>query len=81
MTIDLLTEFFKWCTVMNGALLIFWSAIVLFAPSFVYNLHAKWFTMSQDAFDKAMYYFLGGFKLLFVIFNLVPFLALSIISA
>ena len=78
MNIKLLTDFFMWCTIINGGILMFWTAFFLFAPDLVYRTQQRWFRASRETFDIVMYTFLGLFKLAFLLFNLVPFLALLI---
>jgi len=80
MTIELLTKTLMWCTLINGSLLGFWSAMCLFFPDMVYRTQSRWFPISRDRYNLAMYTFLGVFKLLFIVFNLVPFIALSIVG-
>lgn len=53
---------------------------MMFAPDLVYRTQYKWFPLSQEVFGETMYRFLGLFKLLFLMFNLVPWLALKIIA-
>lgn len=80
MTIDSLTAFFMWCSVINGALLIFWSLLIILAPDTVYRLQSRWFPISRDSYQLAMYAFLGLFKVVYLVFNLVPFIALKLIA-
>ena len=80
MNISTLTTFFMWCTIINGALLIYWSAVLICAPDFIYRLQSKWFPISREAYDIVIYSFLGMFKIFFIVFNLVPWLALLIMS-
>ena len=80
MTIESLTQFFMWCTVINGALLLFWSAFILLAPDLVFRTQTKFIPISRETFSTAMYCFLGLFKIVFITFNLVPYLALLIIG-
>jgi len=79
MDIEQLTALFKWCSIINGALLVFWTGIYMLMPDFVYRIQRRWFVISRETFDVAIYAFLGLFKVLFLIFNLVPYIALSII--
>lgn len=65
---------------MNGGLLLLWSAIFLALPDFPYRLHRRWFPASRETYGVVMYIFLGAFKMLFLFFNVVPFLALLIIG-
>ncbi len=80
MEIQTLTTFFMWCTVMNGALLALWIVMLLFAPDWMYRTQSGWLPISREIFDVAMYCFLGAFKIMFLFFNLVPYLALLIVG-
>ena len=80
MTIDSLTAFFMWCSVINGALLVFWSLFVILVPDTVYRLQSRWFPISRDSYQLVMYSFLGLFKVMYLVFNLVPFIALKLIA-
>ncbi len=75
-----LTAFFMWCTIMNGGLLILWTIACIAAPDLVYRTQSKWFPISRETFDVAVYSFFGLFKIVFVVFNLVPYLALLIVG-
>ena len=78
MDIQTLTRFFMWCTILNGALLLFWSGIYLTAPELVYRTQSKWFPIPKDSFHIIFYAFIGLFKIFFLVFNVVPYLALLI---
>ena len=80
MDIQVLTRFFMWCTIINGALLIFWTIIFILAPDLVYRTQAKWFPIPRETFNIVMYSFIGLFKIIFLIFNLVPYVALMTIT-
>ena len=80
MNIQTLGQFFMWCTIINGSLLTFWTLAVLFIPDLVYRTQQKFAAMSKETFHMAMYGFLGLFKIFFLVFNLVPFVALLIIE-
>ena len=73
-----LTDFFMWCTIINGGLLVFWSAFILFSPDLVYRLQSTFFPMPRETYTVVMYCFLGCFKLVFIIFNIVPYIALLV---
>ncbi len=80
MTIDTVTKFFMWCTILNGAILIYSSVICICAADWAYRMHSKLFGISRDAFNIAIYSFIGLFKILFLTFNLIPYIALLIIG-
>lgn len=80
MDIQTLTNFFMWCSIINGGLLISWSLFCMVAPDLVYRLQSIWFPIPRESFDLIIYSFLGLFKIVFLAFNLVPYLALLIIG-
>jgi len=79
MDIQTLTRFFMWCTIINGALLIFSVMISIAIPDLVYRMQSKFFTISRETFNVVFYSFLGLFKIVFLVFNVVPYAALLII--
>jgi len=82
MDIEMLTRFFMWCTILNVALLFLSFLIVAFGfgSDFVYRMHSKWFAMPRDAFNSALYLLIGVYKILVFVFNIVPWIALTIIG-
>lgn len=80
MDIQMLTTFFMWCTILNGALLLLWTTIYMFAPDLVYRTQSKWFPLSRETFNLVFYCFLGLFKIVYLVFNVAPLLALLIIG-
>ena len=80
MDLQTLTTFFMWCTIMNGALLVLWTIMLILAPDSVYRIHRKWFPIPRETFDVVIYSFLGIFKIVFLVFNVVPYVALLIIG-
>jgi hypothetical protein len=75
-----LTTFFMWCTIINGSLLVLWAAFIAFAPNLVYRTQSTWFPGPRETFNVILYSFLGVFKIVFLVFNLVPYLALRIVG-
>ncbi len=80
MDIQTLTTFFMWCTIINGALLVLWTTMCMVVPDLVCRAQSKWFPIPRETFDVVIYAFLGLFKILFLVFNLVPYLALLIVG-
>ena len=80
MDIQTLTAIFMWCTIINGVMLVFWTVMCLFAFDLVYRTQKRWFPMPKETFTVAMYGFLGLFKIFFLVFNLVPYIALLIVG-
>ena len=80
MDIETLTTFFMWCTIMNGALLVLSAMICILGSDWVYRAHSRWFHIPRETFNVAIYSFLGLFKIVFLVFNVVPYVALLIIG-
>ncbi|NQT13687.1 MAG: hypothetical protein HQ582_13120 [Planctomycetes bacterium] len=73
-------EFFMWCTILNGGLLIVSSLICALAGDWVYAKHSQWYPIPREAFNVVIYSLIGLFKILFLVFNLAPYLALVIVG-
>ena len=80
MDIPTLTAFFMWCSIINGGFIIFVAAMCMGAPDFMYRTQTRWFPITRETFNVAIYAFLGLFKIFFLVFNIVPYLALLIIG-
>lgn len=78
--ISTLQAFFMWCTIINGSLLVFWTIACAFAPNLVFRTQRKFFPLSKDVFTIVIYSFLGLFKIFFLVFNLVPYIALLMVE-
>jgi len=80
MDIQTLTSFFMWCTIINTGILVFLALIYLLAPNLTYRLQSQWIPVSRETFDVVFYSFIGLFKVLVLVFNVVPWIALLIIG-
>ncbi len=80
MDINTVRAFFMWCTILNAALLVLSFIICACAGNWVYQWHSRWFPISKEAFNVAIYSLLGLFKMFVVGLNLVPYIVLVIIG-
>ncbi len=80
MDIQRLTTFFMWCTIINGALLVLSAAMFISVPDFIYSSQSKLFPIPRETFDVVIYSFLGLYKIVFLVFNVVPYVALLIVG-
>ena len=82
MDIEMLTRFFMWCTILNVALLFLSFLIVAFGfgSDFVYQMHSKYFPMPRETFISVIYLLIGVYKIFVFVFNIVPWIALTIIG-
>ena len=80
MNIELLRALFGWMTLINLALFA-WSAVMCIAArGLIHRMHGKMFGLSPEALNACLYGFLGIYKIFFIVFNLVPWLALVILT-
>ena len=80
MDIQTVTAFFMWCTIINGSLLALSGVMCILAPDFVYRTQRIWFPIPRETYNVVIYSFLGLFKMVFLVFNLIPYVALLIIG-
>jgi len=78
MDIDSIRAFFMWCTILNVALLLFSSLMCICAGDWVYQIQSKLFSISKETFNVVIYSFIALYKLLVIVFNLIPYIALLI---
>lgn len=81
MSMEVLISFFGWCSLINVVLLTFWALIFMAAPELVYRTQSRFFPIPRETFTTVFYCFIGVFKVLVLVFNLVPYVALSIIQS
>ncbi len=80
MDIQTLTTFFMWCTILNVALLSLSSLMCICAGDWAYRIQSKLFSISREAFNVVIYSFLALYKLLVIVFILIPYIALLIVG-
>jgi hypothetical protein len=79
MSIELIRNFLLWCTVVNYGVLLVWFLVFVFAHDRVHRIHGRWFRLSGDQFDALHYAGMAIFKIGIILFNLVPFVVLSVL--
>jgi hypothetical protein len=80
MDMQTMTKFFMWCTIINVSLLVLSTVLWLCAADLIYKLHGRWFPMPRETFNVVFYSFMGMYKILVYVFNIVPWVALLIIG-
>jgi hypothetical protein len=65
---------------INYGILIIWFLFCIVGHDWMYRYHTKFFTLSVETFDAIHYGSMAFFKLIVIVFNLVPYLALRIVS-
>ena len=80
MTVELIRDGLAWCAVINIGILLLWFLSFSLAHNWIYQVHRKWFKLSEETFDAIHYASLGFFKMCVLLFNVVPYLALRIVG-
>lgn len=80
MNIEMLKDFLLWCTVVNYAVLLVWFFALLAARDWIYGLHARMFGLLPERIAVIHYKAIAVYKLGILLFNLVPLIALHLIT-
>ena len=78
MSMTELANFLGWCTLLNFGMLIFAAIMLVVAHKPVAKIHGRMFDIESSELSKAYFNFLSNYKILIIVFNLVPYLALRI---
>lgn len=68
-----------WCSLIYISILLLWVLFFSFGRNWIYNLHTQWFAIPTEKFDVIHYFLIGFFKILLIVFFLVPYLVLRAI--
>ncbi|MGH1537936.1 MAG: DUF6868 family protein [Gammaproteobacteria bacterium] len=68
-----------WCSLIYIIVLFVWALFFIIGRNWIYNIHSKWFSISEEKFDIIHYSLIGLFKILLIVFFLIPYLVLRAI--
>ncbi len=80
MNLDQLTEFFKWMTIINIGLLVLSSVLIMILKNVMCKMHGKLFGIKEESVALVAYGYLGMYKVLVLVFNIVPYISLLLIK-
>ncbi len=80
MSIDQLTQFFGWCSIINISVMIATSVAIVLLRGPISSLHSRLMGVSESGLPRLYFQYLGIYKIAIFIFNLVPYIALKIIA-
>lgn len=78
MSISILRSVLLWSTILNFASLLCWFLLIVLPHGWLYRLWGRWFRLSVEQFDALNFGGIVLYKILILIFNLVPYVALLI---
>jgi hypothetical protein len=79
-SIQTLATFFGWCTVINFAAIVIVFVFSYFLHDFFGRVLARMFAVSEMAAKETLLRVLMQYRVIFVVFNLVPYIALKIMA-
>ena len=79
-TIESLTEFIGWCAFINIGMLTVTSVLILLLRNPISNIHGKMFGLGTTDVLNAYFQYLAQYKIAIIVFNIVPYIALKIMS-
>jgi hypothetical protein len=79
-TIEAMREFLGWCSVINIALLILATIKLVLFRGPISSIHAKMFNLDESDLSRAYLHFLAQYKIAILVFTVVPYFVLLIMS-
>ena len=79
-TIEALTQFLGWATVINVGVLIFATIAVMLMRNSMISIHGKMFGLDSVDLSRAYFQYIAQYKIAIFVFNLVPYIALKIMA-
>lgn len=80
MDINTLKEFFGWMTLINFGIFTLSAIMCMSAKGFIQRVHGKLFGLAPETINAFLYGYIGFYKIVFIVFVLVPWIALTIIG-
>jgi hypothetical protein len=79
MTMEMIRDVLAWCSVIDIGVLMLWFLFFVGAHDLVYRIHGAFFNLTVEEFDAIHYKAMAVFKMGFLLFHLVPYLAMRIV--
>jgi hypothetical protein len=79
-SIETIREFLGWCSVINIGMLLVSTIMLTIMRSWVIKIHASTTGVSEMELPRIYIEFLGNYKILIIILNVVPYIALRIMA-
>lgn len=80
MDIETIRIFFGWCTVINLGVFIFSVIMIIALRGTAVRIHSKLFDLDEKFISQTYYQYLGYYKISMIVFNIVPYFALKVMS-
>ncbi|MBN2647855.1 MAG: hypothetical protein JXR44_08720 [Thiotrichales bacterium] len=81
MSIEMLTEFLGWLSIINIAILLLSSLSLIAMRRTITQIHAKLFGLNEQDLGRLYFQYLAQYKIAVMVLNIAPYLALKLMSA
>ena len=79
-TLQKLTELLGWSSIINMVFLLLALVLLTTMKDRLVAIHKRMFRLSDEDLSRAYFQYLGQYKMLIFVFNLVPYVALKIMG-
>ncbi|RLA00903.1 MAG: hypothetical protein DRQ42_04465 [Gammaproteobacteria bacterium] len=80
MTVESLTELLGWASIVNIAILLFSTLLLIAMRGAITNLHSKLFGLDEKDLGRAYFQYLAQYKIAIIMLNITPYIALKIMG-
>jgi hypothetical protein len=80
MSIEIARSTLLWSAVINYGVLLVWFVVYVFRYEWLHRLSGRWFRVTREQFDAFNFAGIALYKLGIILFNLVPYIALRIVT-
>ena len=80
MDVQMLTNFFMWCSIINMSLLLLSFLMLAYMGDLAYRIHSKWFPMPREKYNAILFSVIIFYKTLVFVVCVVPWIALKILA-
>lgn len=77
-SIESITSFLGWCSVINIGVLMLSSALLIAFKQPILGIHSKLFGLEKENLPLAYFQYLGNYKIAIFMLNIVPYIALKV---
>lgn len=79
-SLEAITTFFGWSTVINFVLLFVSSIIVITTRGSISRMHGKMFGLETADLSRAYFQYIAQYKIAIIVFSLTPYVALKLMA-
>ena len=79
-TLSEITEFFGWASIINMGFLCLATLSLLLMRDFIVSIHSKLLNIKKEELPMIYFNFLSNYKVLTLVFFLIPYISLKVIG-